>query len=193
MLGKHSGRAALADRATALGFHLTPEQLRDVFDRFKELADKKKEVYDGDIALLIRQVIRDEDQPEEWSLVSFHLESGTGHRPLVKLTLSRGGETHSKDVSDGDGPIDCAFLATEAITGVRLNCREFCVRSETVGHDAQGEVTLEVEHQGHLYRGRAVSTDTVEATIHAILNAVNRITAESELPHRISPQESPVG
>ncbi|HEY6564408.1 MAG TPA: 2-isopropylmalate synthase, partial [Pirellulaceae bacterium] len=182
VLGKHSGRAALADRARALGFHLTAEQLQDVFDRFKDLADKKKEIYDGDIASLIRQCIRTGDDQEEWSLVSFHVTAGTGLRPRVKLTLARGGTEFTEELSDGDGPIDCAFLATEKITGVHLHCREFRVRSETMGHDAQGEVHVEVEHKGLPYRGRAVSTDTVEATILAILNAVNRIVTDIDNP-----------
>lgn len=180
VLGKHSGRAALADRARALGFHLSAEQLQEVFVQFKELADKKKEIYDGDIASLIRQHIRSVDDPEEWGLVSFDVQSGSGHPPKVRLTLARGKEQITEELSDGDGPVDCAFLATEKITGVHLNCREFRVRSATVGHDAQGEVILELEHEGRPYRGRAVSTDTVEASILAALNAINRILSEQK-------------
>ncbi|HAY82764.1 MAG TPA: 2-isopropylmalate synthase, partial [Planctomycetaceae bacterium] len=71
--------------------------------------------------------------------------------------------------------VDCAFWAVEKITGVKLVCRDYTVRSATLGRDAQGEATLEVEHQGQVYRGRGISTDTVEATIKALLNAVNRI------------------
>jgi 2-isopropylmalate synthase len=184
VLGKHSGRAALADRAKALGFHVTAEQLHDVFEKFKELADKKKEIYDGDIASLIRQQIRGADpmHEQDWQLVGYQLAANTGKKPEVTLTLSRRGKEFSQTLSEGDGPIDCAFLATEKITGVRLNCREFRVRSETVGHDAQGEVTLELDYHGRLYRGRAVSTDTVEATILAMLDAVNRILAENGDP-----------
>ncbi len=193
VLGKHSGRAALADRSRALGFHLTAEQIQDVFERFKELADKKKEIYDGDIASLIRQQIREVDaaHSDEWRLVSFHVTASTGGKPHVRLVLSQGDQEVTQELSDGDGPIDCAFLATEKITGVRLNCREFRVRSETVGHDAQGEVTLELEHGGRAYRGRAVSTDTVEATILAMLDAVNRIQAEGRAPQRVSPFSTP--
>ena len=76
---------------------------------------------------------------------------------------------------DGDGPIDAAFLATEAITGLKLRCRDYQVRSASLGHDALGEVTLEVDYRGETVRGHGVSTDTVEATVMAILNAVNRI------------------
>jgi 2-isopropylmalate synthase len=175
VLGKHSGRAALGDRAKALGYKLTGEQLQAVFTEFKKLADKKKEVYDGDIAALIDQELHGGQREEEWQLVSFEVTSGSGHKPHVKLTLHRGEKDFTEELSDGDGPIDCAFLATEKITGIRLKCKEYQVRSTSLGHDALGEVTLEVEHGGQSFRGRGASTDTVEATIHAILMAVNRI------------------
>ncbi|HIA18159.1 MAG TPA: 2-isopropylmalate synthase [Planctomycetaceae bacterium] len=174
VLGKHSGRAALADRARALGYRLTAEQLQSVFDQFKKLADKKKEIYDGDIVSLIQQQIQDV-QEEKWSLVDFEATSGTGQAPKVRLTLQQGEQLFTEELSEGDGPIDAAFLATEKITGIKLACKDFQVRSATLGRDAQGEVTLQIEHGGQLFRGRGVSTDTVEATVRAILNAVNRI------------------
>jgi 2-isopropylmalate synthase len=174
VLGKHSGRAALADRAKALGFHLTGEQLQSVFERFKQLADKKKEIYDGDIAALIKQEIHDVRE-EAWTLVEFEATSGTRRSPHVRLTVRRSGKDITAETSQGDGPIDAAFLATEKVTGLKLVCKDFQVRSATLGHDAQGEVTLDVEHKGETYRGHGVSTDTVEATVRAILNAVNHI------------------
>lgn len=177
VLGKHSGRAALADRAQALGFHLTGEQLQAVFAEFKDLADKKKEIYDGDISALCKKAIRLESSNLEWSLVSFAVQSGTDQTPHVNLTLRCGDEEKTEELTEGDGPIDAAFLAVERITGLKLVCREFSVRSATLGHDAQGEVTIEVESNDEVYRGRGVSTDTVEATVRAILNVVNRITA----------------
>jgi 2-isopropylmalate synthase len=175
VLGKHSGRAALADRAKALGYSLTGEQLQTVFEEFKKLADKKKDVYDGDIIALIEQQIHGDANAGEWSLVSFEVTSGTGKRPTAKLTLSRGGQEATAEVTDGDGPIDAAFLATEKITGIKLRCIDYLVRSATLGHDALGEVNLSVEHGNQTFRGRGVSTDTVEATVQAILSAVNRI------------------
>ncbi len=177
VLGKHSGRAALDDRAKTLGFSLSREQLQDVFEEFKKLADKKKEVYDGDIVALIQQELH-EVKDEEWSLVSFAVSSGTGVKPEVTLTLQHGDQQFTEQLSDGDGPIDAAFLATSKITGIQMNCKEYRVRSATLGRDAQGEVNLEVEHDKKIYRGRGVSTDTVEATVKAILNAMNRIAAD---------------
>ncbi|MCR9117313.1 MAG: 2-isopropylmalate synthase, partial [bacterium] len=174
VLGKHSGRAALADRAKGLGYRLTAEQLQRVFEEFKELADRKKEIYDGDITALIAQQIA--RVPEvEWTLVDFHVACSSGGQPNVKLTLQKGDEVISSESSEGDGPIDAAFWAVEKITGVAIECKAFRVRSATIGRDAQGEASIDVEHEGELYRGRGISTDTVEATILAILHAVNRV------------------
>jgi 2-isopropylmalate synthase len=176
VLGKHSGRAALADRARALGFHLTQEQLQKVFQQFKELADVKKEIYDGDLAALIAQQIRGTDEPE-WTLIRFEIACGSEQAPLARLTMRHGETTHTREIREGDGPIDAAFLAMEQITGYKLKCRDFQARSATIGHDALGEATVEIEHEGQLYRGQGVSTDTVAATIHALLNVVNAIAA----------------
>ncbi len=176
VLGKHSGRAALADRARELGFQLTGEQLQSVFAEFKKLADKKKEIYDGDIVALIGREISDNVDPE-WTLVDFEVTSGRNRKPKVSVTLQHADEQFTEVVEEGDGPIDAAFWAVERITKIETVCKDFRVRSATLGRDAQGEVRIEVEYKGEIYRGIGVSTDTVESTILAILNAVNRIAA----------------
>ncbi|NUQ65467.1 MAG: 2-isopropylmalate synthase [Pirellulales bacterium] len=175
VLGKHSGRAALADRAKALGYHLTGEQLNLVFEQFKVLADKKKEIYDADLAALIEQQIH--AVGEVYSFDSYEITCGTGHRPHVRLSIRRGQEVLSTEQTCGDGPVDAIFLAIEELTGYAVHCKDFRVHSVTVGKDAQGEVTVQVEHEGVLYRGRGVSTDSVEASAKAFLNAINRIVA----------------
>lgn len=177
VLGKHSGRAALADRARALGFSISAEQIQHVFERFKELADKKKEIYDGDIVALIQQEISGQIE-EAWSLVKFEASSGTSRPPKVSLTLAHRGEERSEEVEQGDGPIDAAFWAVERLTGYKVVCKDYRVGSATLGRDALGEVQLEIEHEGQTYKGVGVSTDTVEATILAMLNAINRIAAK---------------
>ena len=174
VLGKHSGRAALASRAKDLGYTLTSEQLQTVFEQFKVLADKKKEIYDGDIAALIEQEIR--SVSELWSLGRYQVTCGTGKVPLVTLRLRRGEEEFSTQMACGDGPVDAVFLAVEQLTGVTVACRDFKVHNVTAGKDAQGEALVEVEHQGRLYRGRGVSTDSVEA-VRRPFSAVNRIAA----------------
>ncbi len=173
VLGKHSGRAALTDRARALGYHLTDEQLEAVFEDFKDLADKKKEVYDGDIAALIEQ--RNTRFVDQWQIVSYEVQSTSGQAPSATLTLARGDQQHTTSIDCGDGPLDALFRAIEEITGTTVVVRDFRVQSASRGKDAQGESTIEVEHHGQVYRGRGVSTDTVEAGTRAFLNAINRI------------------
>jgi 2-isopropylmalate synthase len=191
VLGKHSGRAALADRARELGYRLTGEQLQVLFEQFKILADKKKNIFDGDVVALIQQQISGAAVPG-WSLVAYELASGSGQSPAVQLTLAIDGKDHTERVQQGDGPIDAAFWAVEKITGIKLTCKEFRVSSASLGRDAIGEVTLEVEHEGHSYRGMGASTDSVEATILAILNSVNRIITEKSLrsANKVSPQDA---
>ena len=179
VLGKHSGRAALADRAKALGFRLTGEQLRIVFEEFKMLADKKKEIYDGDISALIEQQLHGVPK-EAWSLVRFDIRSSSDQLPAIEITLKHEGQEFTEKAEGGDGPIDLAFHAIERLTKVKLTCCDYQVRSATIGRDAQGEASLEIEHEGQTYRGLGVSTDTVEATVKAILSAVNHIVAAKE-------------
>ena len=175
VLGKHSGRAALADRVKAMGYTLSREQLQTVFEAFKVLADKKKEVYDDDIAALIDQQIRD-DSLESWSLVGYQVAATMGQAPSVTLTLRHGERDVTETMTAGDGPVDAMFLAIEKITGVTTVCKDFRVQAVTVGKDAQAEVNVELEYGGRLQRGRGVSTDSLEASALAFLNAVNRVT-----------------
>ena len=119
VLGKHSGRAALADRAKQLGFTLTGEQLQSVFEEFKKLADRKKEIFDGDIAALIDHEILGISE-EEWSLVSFKVNLDYQMPPKILLTLEKGGEETTVEQAEGSGPVDAAFLAVKQITGVEM-------------------------------------------------------------------------
>jgi 2-isopropylmalate synthase len=181
VLGKHSGRAALSDRAKMLGYRLSGEQLQQLFEEFKKLADKKKELYDGDIVALIEQQLHGVAH-EHWKLISFEIISRAGDVPHVTMTLQNGGQPATEEVTSGDGPIDAAFRAVEKITGLTLACKDYQVRSATIGRDALGEASLEIEHEGRSYRGLGVSTDTVEATVKALLNAVNRIVVMKRQP-----------
>jgi len=180
VLGKHSGRAALIDRAKSLGYQLTDEQVQVVFAQLKDLADKKKEIYDADLTALIEQEMRDVSQV--WTFVSHHIEASSGATPKASLVIRRGDEELSAEIASGDGPIDAIFLAIEKVTGVQVVCKEFQVHSVSMGKDAQAEVTVEVEHQGSVYRGRGVSTDSVEASAKAFLAAINRIAVHPNHP-----------
>ncbi len=176
VLGKHSGRAALADRIKTLGYELTPEQVQSIFGEFKVLADKKKEVYDGDLVSLIENQIQGTVE-DEWSLLDYAATLHCGTRPHVTVTLQKGNLRETADSVIGDGPVDAAFGAIEKITGVTLNCKEFSIKATTIGINASAEATIEVEHAGESYRGRAVAMDSLEAAIKAILNATNRAQA----------------
>ncbi|TWU00241.1 2-isopropylmalate synthase [Botrimarina colliarenosi] len=174
VLGKHSGRAALADRLKALGHPVQGETLVKVFDAFKRLADKKKEVYDADLIALV-----DKRSPTErdWSLVSYEVKTHTDDPPSATVTLRRGAEGKTEEQTDtffgGDGPLDALFRAVEKVTGLQMEVRDYRVHSVTKGKDAQGEANIEAVCDGRLYRGRGVSTDTVEASTKAFIAAAN--------------------
>ncbi len=189
VLGKHSGRAALSDRTRKLGFTLTEEQLTNVFAQFKELADKKKEVYDSDIVALIQQELS--DFPDVWQLVSYQATCGSGLVPTSALRLKKGQEEVSLGVAVGDGPIDAIFVAIEKATGIQTVCKDFQVHSVSVGKDAQAEVIVQLEYQGQTYRGRGVSTDSIEASTSAFLAAINLIAAQQAAGERAQKIPSP--
>jgi 2-isopropylmalate synthase len=185
VLGKHSGRAALADRAKALGYQLSAEQLQTVFERFKLLADRKKEIYDGDIAALCEQQFA--ALPEHFAYDGYDLVCKSGSAPTITLRILHDGAAESVSITAGDGPIDGIFLAIEKLTGITTVCRDFRVQAVTVGKDAQAEVTVELEHAGQQQRGRGVSTDSLEASAKAFLAAINRF-ALGRPQQRLHPQ-----
>ncbi len=183
VLGKHSGRHALRERVAEMGYTLTDEQIETLFQDFKALADKKKEVYDEDLVVLIEKYL--EDVPSHWQLISMQTMAGMGVLPTATVAIRRPDGEVVQDAAIGDGPVDAIFKAVERVTGVRANLREFVVRSVSQGKDAQGEVTLEleVESEDRSYRGRAASTDIIEASAQAYLNAVNAIATHKERGH----------
>jgi 2-isopropylmalate synthase len=186
VLGKHSGRAALADRAKALGYELTTEQLQTVFEQFKLLADRKKEIYDGDVAALCEQQYS--ALPEQFTFEGYRVATASGATPTVTLRVLKAGQPQEVTITAGDGPVDGIFLAIEKLTGITTKCRDFRVQAVTVGKDAQAEVTVELEHDGHVQRGRGVSTDSLEASARAFLAAVNRLALGSG--PRLHPQRA---
>ncbi|MBE6426871.1 MAG: 2-isopropylmalate synthase [Thermoguttaceae bacterium] len=179
VLGKHSGRAALNDKVTTLGYSLDQDQLNKLFEEFKVLTDRKKEIYDADIRALVQQILLKEVTNVSWTLESYSSTSATGKKPTTSIKLRRGDfvvETQS-EMTTGDGPVDGIFLAICKLTGLELKCREYRVHSVSVGHDAQGKVDVMIEFNGQEFRGQATSTDCIEASIMAFLDAVNRIAA----------------
>ena len=180
VLGKHSGRHALRDRVTELGYHLNDAQVEILFDDFKALADKKKEVYDEDLIVLIEKHL--EDVTPAWKLVSLHTTAGTGLLPTATVCIRNPEGQLLQDAAIGDGPVDAIFKAVERVTGIAANLKEFGVRGVTAGKDAQGEVSLELEvmTDDRSFRGRAASTDIIEASAEAYINAINAIVTRRE-------------
>lgn len=179
VLGKHSGRHAFRERVKELGFTLTDMKLDEVFKEFKKLADRKKEIFDGDIEALVLGLRS--GQHDTWIIDELHIAAGTGSIATAAVKLShRTGEIF-KEAAVGDGPIDAAFQAIERATGVTVELLSFDVHSVTIGEDAQGEVTILVSHQGQEYRGSGVSTDIVEAGARALLEVINRIIRTQEV------------
>ncbi len=173
VLGKHSGRHALRSRIEELGYHLDGEQLDKVFADFKKLCDKKKEVFDADLEALVDRRLHNVEKA--WRLVTLHTSAGTSCTPSATVTLRRADGTEVRMAEFGDGPVDAIFQTIEKITGKAFTLTDYSVRSVTVGKDAQGGVYVEIRHDGKIYRARAVSTDIVEASAHALLGAINRI------------------
>jgi 2-isopropylmalate synthase len=172
VLGKHSGRHAFRDRITSLGFELDEATFQKVFDDFIALADKKKEIYDADIIALVES--RTQTVPQQWSIKSFHTFGGTGTIPTATVELSHEDGRVIRDAATGDGPVDAAFRCLERIVGVTARLQEYSVRSVSSGKDAQGEVTVEIDVDGLIHHGKGVSTDIIEASAQAYLQALNK-------------------
>jgi 2-isopropylmalate synthase len=173
VLGKHSGRHAFRERVKELGFELDEAEFNRVFEEFKSLADKKKEMFDGDIEALVLRAGFGESGP--WHLESLRAESDSASGARARIGVRHNDGRTIVCESTGDGPVDAAFKAVEAATGIDVRLRKFEVRSVSMGEDAQGEAVVTVEHNGRAYRGNSVTTDIVESGVRAFLEVVNRI------------------
>jgi 2-isopropylmalate synthase len=174
VLGKHSGRHAFKNRLEELGVELTEEELNHAFVRFKALCDRKKEVFDEDLLALV------EDErltaAETYTLDHLQFTSGTNVIPTATVRLRAGTELFQES-GWGDGPVDAAFKAIDTITKVPGKLQQYQIRAVTEGKDAIGEVNVKVEMDGHQVVGRGTSTDVIEASVRAYLNAVNKYLA----------------
>lgn len=173
VLGKHSGRHALADRIKVLGYTVDDAVVQKVYDRFKELADRKKEVYDEDLEALLDAELSSE--VSLWQLEKFRVTAGSHDTAVALVELRDSSGATNKQAAFGDGPIDACYSAIQLITGIEVTLEHYQTRSITGGKDAQGEVMVEVRHRDRKVRGRGLSTDVVEAAVQAYLIAINRI------------------
>jgi 2-isopropylmalate synthase len=185
VLGKHSGRHALRERLDALGISLSDEQLVDVFERFKALADKKKEIFDEDIEAIVGDIVKEADRV--WELVNVQTVAGGAVAPTATVKLRRAANSGVEDetiedAATGDGPVDAVYSCIQRITGLYARLTDYHVRAVTDGRDAQGEANVELEaDSGRRIRGRGHSTDIIEASALAYVSAINRILAAAEL------------
>lgn len=172
VMGKHSGRAALRSKLEELGYKLGDNQLKDVFVRFKELADRKKEIYDDDLIALMRA--GEDAENDRLVLKSLRVTCGTDGPQEAVMTLS----IESQEVSTtatGDGPVDATFNAVKALYAHTARLQLYQVHAVTEGTDAQATVSVRMEEDGNISTGESADTDTVVASARAYLNALNRL------------------
>ena len=174
VLGKHSGKHALQDRLKALGFEPSEAELSAVFDKFKELADKKKEVFDEDLVALIAEESESIEAGDDWQLVSYSVLSGSSAAPEASVTIQRDGTAPITGKASGDGPVDAVLKAIRDLTGKTIDIDTYQLKAITGGTDAQGEVAVSARLGGRTLTGQGRSTDIIEASAKAYLALIRR-------------------
>ncbi|MEZ5305489.1 MAG: alpha-isopropylmalate synthase regulatory domain-containing protein, partial [Verrucomicrobiales bacterium] len=182
-LTKHSGRHAVAKRLEHLGFRLTDEEVDGIFKRFKDIGDRKKFVYDDDLAALVDESMLSEK--DTWELGYLQVSSGSTTVPTATVRLKRGDKVQT-DSSPGNGAVDAAMKCIDRILKKRGRLMEYHVQAVTSGKDSLGEVTIKVDFgDGELVTGKGASTDVIEASARAYLNAINREIALEAATRRV--------
>ncbi|SDF74102.1 2-isopropylmalate synthase [Sporolituus thermophilus DSM 23256] len=174
VLGKHSGRHAFEQRLRQLGYELEEKAVTELFVRFKELADRKKIVFDRDIEALVAN--KASGQPEWYQLVYHHVVSGNQTLATASVRLAASGAVFEA-AACGDGPVDATFKAIEKAVGFSIGLKDFQLKAVTAGEDALGEATVWVEREGRTFSGRGLSTDIIEASARAYVSAINKMLA----------------
>jgi 2-isopropylmalate synthase len=173
ILGKHSGRHAFEQKIKELGYeNISLEAVNEAFIKFKELTDKKKEIFDEDIEALIEDEILLNEAG--YKLEYFHISSGYNISSISNVKLSFEDKI-LEEASCGDGPVDAIFKSIERATGIEINLKDYSIRSVTGGKDALGEVQVKIEKEEKLFSGRGISTDIIEASAKAYINAINKM------------------
>ena len=185
VLGKHSGRNAFKQRLQELGIVLESEEaLNAAFTRFKELADKKHEIFDEDLQALITEENLEQVENEHYRLISLTAHSETGEQPFAKIVVSEDGNERRAEAR-GSGPVDATFKAIESLVGIGAELLLYSVNNITTGTDSQGEVTVRLSKNGRIVNGQGADTDIVVASAKAYVNALNKLHSKVE---RINPQ-----
>ncbi|MBA3581920.1 MAG: 2-isopropylmalate synthase [Gammaproteobacteria bacterium] len=182
VMGKHSGRNAFRTRLKELGIDFeSDEASNDAFRRFKELADKKHEIYDEDLIALISESANIADN-DVIQLITLKVRSETGETPQAEITLKVRGVEH-KSQAQGDGQVDATFKAIQNIAQVDATLELYSVNSITGGTDAQGEVSVRLKQEGRVVNGQGADTDIVVASALAYINALNKLISHTDRAH----------
>ncbi len=185
VLGKLSGRTAFKQRLGELGIELESEdRVNKAFQRFKDLADKKSEIFDEDLYALVSEEATAARTDERWRLVNMSQGSGTGERPHARVTLTESGSERKAD-AEGDGPVDATFKAIEKLASSGSELLLYSVNAVTTGTESQGEVTVRLAKGGRVVNGVGADTDIVVASAKAYISALNRLASKVE---RLNPQ-----
>jgi 2-isopropylmalate synthase len=177
VMGKHSGRAALRSKLEELGYTLGDNQLKDVFVRFKELADRKKEIYEDDLIALMRTTT--DPESDRLKLKSLKVVCGTDGPQQADLVMEIDG-AEKTTTQTGDGPVDASFNAVKALVPHNARLQLYQVNAVTEGTDAQATVSVRLEEDGRIVTGQSANTDTVVASVLAYIHALNRLLVRRE-------------
>jgi len=172
VLGRHSGKHGLKQRLKELGYEVKDDEFERIYTKFLEVADKKKQVFDDDLIAILEGELN--ILPEIYSLEYFSVVTGNSIIPTATVKLKKNNECF-QDASTGDGPVDAVYKAIEKITGIEVKLISYSINAITHGKDAMGSVSISVEKDKKLYRGYGVATDVIEASVLALLSAINRI------------------
>jgi 2-isopropylmalate synthase len=184
VLGKHSGRHALRKRFEEMGYRLTDEEVNRAFVRFKEIADKKKEVTSKDLEAIIADEIV--QVAEAFQIQRLQVSCGYPAIPTATVSLRLPGGEERLEVATGTGPVDASYQAITRIVGLPVRLQDYSVRAVTGGIDALGEVSVRIESGGRTYHGRGSDPDIVVASAKAYLNALNKAVAgPQDAPERV--------
>ncbi len=189
VLGKHSGRHALKQRYSELGYNLTTEELEKAYSVFTKIADEKKQIFDDDLVAILQDEMASID--ETYKLETFQVTSGLNLIPTATVGLKKGNEIF-QDSATGDGPVDAAYRAIERITGISVELLDYSIKSVAWGRDAIGEVFVKIAIDGYVFNGRSASTDVITGSVKAYLNAINHAVSARYRKEQDSPvrQES---
>ena len=177
VLGKHSGRHAFRARLDELGYQLSDDKINSAFERFKRLADQKKDIYDEDIeALVSEEFVR---VPEVYTLIDLKVSSGMSEKPEAMIRLKIGEDIVEK-TENGDGPVDAVYKAIRALTETKSRLLKYEVKGITGGTDALGEVIVTLEEDGRSVSGNGADTDIIVASAKAYINVLNKLAARKK-------------